>query len=64
MIWETNLKEDANAFCAAAEALVQGINDANKMGQAFVCFMLLICFILLMGLEKGEYWVHICLLYI
>jgi len=24
-----------NVFCAATETLVQGTNDANKMGQAF-----------------------------
>jgi len=33
---EINSKKGANVFCAVAKILVQGTNDANKMGQAFV----------------------------
>ena len=36
MIWEINSEKGANVFCVATEALVQGTNDANKMGQGFV----------------------------
>jgi len=36
IIWEINSEEGANVFCSATQTLVQGPNDANKMGQAFV----------------------------
>jgi len=38
IVWETNSKKGANVFCAAAETLVQGTNDAYEMGQIFVLY--------------------------
>jgi len=34
--WEINSEKGANVFRAATETLVQGTNDASKMGQAIV----------------------------
>ena len=59
IIWEANSKRGANVFWAPNETLVQGTNAAKN--ETSICLNRLMW---LMVLDKGEYWVHTCLLFI